>query len=122
MGRHLVHIILACVIGASSPSASLVRLSCDYSGATTLTMCTIEDNCASDPCCPGSAGAKSIRADCCRADVFSITSTSPVPAAPGAHAIPVFICNLAPEKAAPVSHVEANVPAILIARNLPLLV
>jgi hypothetical protein len=123
MLRNLVHICIALMVGLTAPTASVVRLSCADSGATTLTMCTLDTDCASDPCCPGDSGAASLRAGCCRTDVFSLTSTSPVPTAPAMHAIPVFICNIPPEATAdPTSRVEMTVPDLPPGRNLPLLV
>ena len=89
MLRNLFHLWLVCVTGFASPTASIVRLSCDYSGTTTMTVCTFEDACASDPCCPENDVTESIGADCCRTDVFSVASTSPIP-------VPVAVPPLLP--------------------------
>lgn len=122
MLRNVMHIWMILVVGLASPTASLVRLSCDDSGATTMTMCTFESECASDPCCPEEASSEAMSADCCRTTVFSLTSTSPMPALFTA-AAPVRISILLPAATSePVSLAEAHAPSILLTRNLPLLV
>jgi hypothetical protein len=123
MRRNFLHIWMTLVVALTAPTASVVRLSCADSGATTLTMCTYDTGCASDPCCPGGTGTASVQANCCRTDVFSLASTSPVPNTPVAHALPVFIGTLSPQSTVmPVSHVATNVTVIPPGRNLPLLV
>jgi hypothetical protein len=122
MLRNTLHIWMILVVGLASPTASLVRLSCADSGATTMTMCTFDTECASDPCCPEGATPKAISADCCRTTVFSLTSTSPMPVL-FTVAAPVRISSLLPAATSElVSHIEAHAPSILLTRNLPLLV
>lgn len=122
MLRNTLHIWMILVVGLASPTASLVRLSCADSGATTMTMCTFETECASDPCCPEAASAEVMTADCCRTTVFSLNSTSPMPVL-FTLAAPIRICTLLPASTSDVvSHLEAHAPSILLTRNLPLLV
>ena len=122
MLRNTLHIWMILVVGLASPTASLVRLSCADSGATTMTMCTFETECASDPCCPEGASSKAMSAGCCRTTVFSLTSASPMPLL-FTLAAPARICSLLPASTSNlVSQVEAHTPSILLTRNLPLLV
>jgi hypothetical protein len=122
MLRNLMHIWMILVVGLASPTASVVRLSCADSGATTMTMCTFENECASDPCCPEEIPSEAMSADCCRTTVFTLTSTSPMPALFTAVA-PVRVSSLLPAATGNlVSLVEAHAPSILLTRNLPLLV
>jgi len=125
MLRNLLHIGVILTVGLASPTASVVRLSCSDSGATTLTMCTFETECASDPCCPDGINAASLQANCCRIDVFSLASASPVPASFAAHAVP-FLAPLSIvsletcARLAPGASLHAG--AVSLRRNLPLLV
>ncbi len=122
MLRNALNIWMILVVGLASPTASVVRLSCDDSGATTMTVCTFEIECASDPCCPEDVSSHAVSADCCRTTVFSLTSTSPMPVL-FTLAAPVRICNLLPASTGDiVSRVEAHAPSLLLTRNLPLLV
>lgn len=120
--RKLTYLCMILVVALASPTASVVRLSCADSGSTTITMCTFENECASDPCCPDDVSSQAMSADCCRTTVFALTSTSPMPNL-FTVAAPVRITSLLPASTSTlVSRVESHVPSILVTRNLPLLV
>jgi hypothetical protein len=110
------------VVGLSSPTASLVRFSCDDSGATTMTVCTFESECASDPCCPDDQGDEAMSADCCRTDVFSLASTSPVPVSFALPTALVPVSVFVPSSILQVTRVDACAPSSILTRNTPLLV
>lgn len=124
MLRKLTYLCMILVVALSSPTASLVRFSCDDSGATKLTVCTFENVCASDPCCPETANTEAMAADCCRTDVFTLTSTSPVPTTFAADAVPALVpvSVFTPGSVLQVSRIDACAPSSILSRNLPLLV
>jgi len=122
MLHKLLSLCMILVVGLASPTASLVRFSCDDSGATTMTVCTFESECASDPCCPDDRGNESISADCCRTDVFSLASTSPVPAAFAITTALVPVSVFIPGAILRLTRIDACVPSSFLTRNTPLLV
>ena len=82
LARNIVHILVACSVTLSSPSASLVRSYCDLSGVTSLTVHVVETGHHADACCPEETGAQSLTSsvsDCCQSSVFSLSRIAPVP-------------------------------------------
>ncbi len=122
MLRKLTYLCMILVVGLSSPTASLVRFSCNDSGATTMTVCTFESECASDPCCPEAQGDEAMSADCCRTEVFSLASTSPVPASFAIATALVAVSVVTPHSILQLSRVDARAPSSFLTRNIPLLV
>jgi len=122
MLRKLLSLCMILVVGLASPTASLVRFSCDDSGATTMTVCTFESECASDPCCPDALGNESISADCCRTEVFSLASMSPLPAAFAIPAVLIPVSVFTPGAILQLTRVDACAPSSFLTRNIPLLV
>ena len=128
MTRHILHILLACTVSLSSPTASLVRSSCDLSGATSLTVDVAETGQRVDACCPARAEARSLESsvsDCCHASVFSLFLTAPVPTLLAAHGTAVLVSFhvVTPEQSARVATLrESAARNVSVARSLPLLV
>jgi hypothetical protein len=127
MGRNLLHILLGCMIGATPPTASLIRYTCDVSGARTLSANLVETGNHTDPCCTGEREQDHSLApcsDCCTTSVFHIPGTSPVPTQVSAHvapqlsALPVMTAESRVRLAA--AHTSPRPPALT--RSLPLLV
>ncbi len=126
MVRNVIHILLACSVTFSTPTASLVRSYCDLSGDTSLTVNVVEPGHLADTCCPGETEATSLMSslsECCQSSVFSLWRTAPVPTQLAAIGAPLLVPShvLMRSDHAGTLH-KSSARRACVARSLPLLV
>lgn len=129
MIRNALHILLAAVVSLTPPGASMVKYTCDETGATTQIVSTLGAGNHVDECCDGEKAGPhaftSVADDCCHATVFSLPPTSPAPVQIAADATPALMPfdMVRPESRARIVVTRATrTVSPPISRNLPLLV
>jgi hypothetical protein len=119
--------VMACAVSLSPPGSTMVRYSCDLTGATTQIVGAFGAGNHVDACCPSEAGAPPAALageDCCRATVFSLPPTSPAPGQPFMTVSPtqLSLAPMAPTTGRLLTSRDARMIHVSLARNLPLLV
>ena len=123
--RTFWNILLASVVTLTPPGASMVKFTCDATGATTQIVNALGAANHVDECCNDAAGTHSLTTggDCCRATAFSLPLTSATPTHADAEPAPTRTIILSPDAATRHARMgTAHVITPPVSRNLPLLV
>lgn len=124
MTRNILHILLAAVVSLTPPGASMVKFTCDVTGATTEIINAIGAGNHVDDCCNDGAGTHSFTAgECCHATAFSLPPTGATPTHADAVPAPARVDVLPPDAATRLATMRTvHVVTPPVSRNHPLLV